>query len=343
MCKLGHIWKKIASVVFAALFLAAGVACKEENKTSGELFVCMPDGAPALAMAKLLHEDTADDGVTYSVVAPAEIKTKVTYTDAAKNADLCVLPVTAASKLLGDGEKYVMLGAVTRGNLYLLARENTAYTAENLSSLVGKKVGVLQLNEVPGLTFKATLKKLGVAYHELTQGAEEKADAVNLLALTGADAIDVNSDVDCWLVAEPAASLQMSKKNLYRAGDLQALYGGGYTQAALVAKREVVEKKADWLKGFLADVKTGADWAKQAEAATIVAAVSAHLEDENYASTLKAPLLTAQAISHCGLGFVSAKDCAADTTALLEKLILVNGKATAIPADKFYCTTDFGV
>ena len=30
-----------------------------------------------------------------------------------KNADLCVLPVNDASKLLGDGAKYKMLGAVT--------------------------------------------------------------------------------------------------------------------------------------------------------------------------------------------------------------------------------------
>ncbi len=127
-----------------------------------EITVCMPDGAPALALAKMMRDDTDSDGVTYKVVDSGSISAQVTYSDEAKNADLCVLPITAASKLLGSGEKYIMLGTVTHGNLYLISKDGEAITAENISSLQGKKIGVLQMNNVPGLTLKTVLVKYGL-------------------------------------------------------------------------------------------------------------------------------------------------------------------------------------
>ncbi|MBQ8292104.1 MAG: hypothetical protein IJX88_06355 [Clostridia bacterium] len=335
--------KRLLASVFACVLLFGGVGCKDEEVKKSDITVYMPDGAPALALAQLMHEDTENDGVTYSVVAPTEIKTKVTYKDMAKNADLCVLPVTAGAKLLGSGENYQMLGAVTRGNLYLLGKTDETFTADTLSGLLGKTVGVLQINEVPGLTFKATLNTLGIAYNELTGATEKKADAVNLKAITDASAIDPASDTDYWLVAEPAVSLQMKKKNLYRVGDLQALYGGGYTQAVLVAKSTFVDSNTEWLKGFLAKVKTGGEWLLTAEAAKIVSAVTAHLDDPAYESTLKAPMLTAQALSHCGIEFRSALVCKTETNVFLTKLNAVNAKAAVVPQDAFYCMVDFGV
>ena len=139
-----------------------------ESGDLGEITVCMPDGAPALALAQLMHEDTADDGITYKVVNSSLIASKVTYNDMDKNADVCVLPVTAASKLLGSGEKYEMLGVVTHGNLYLISKDGEQVTAENIEDLKGKTVGVLQINQVPGLTLKTVLKKYGVGYKEIT-------------------------------------------------------------------------------------------------------------------------------------------------------------------------------
>lgn len=149
-------------------FFYTGAAESTIVAPKGEVRVCMPDGAPALALAKLMKEDTSEDGVRYQVVSANLISSKVTNKDASKNADLCVLPVTAAAKLLGNGNNYQMLGVVTHGNLYLLSKDGDAVTAENISSLKGKTVGVLQMNAVPGLTMKAVLNKYGVAYQEVT-------------------------------------------------------------------------------------------------------------------------------------------------------------------------------
>lgn len=126
--------------------------------------VVMPDGAPALAMAKFMHENRAD--CEFEVVNAGTIATFVTGEN--PKADLCVLPLNVASKLLGNGEKYKLLGTVTHGNLYLLSTDKNAKieSADKLSALLGKKVGTIQINNIPGLTLKLLLKKNGVKYEE---------------------------------------------------------------------------------------------------------------------------------------------------------------------------------
>ncbi|MDE7087892.1 MAG: hypothetical protein K2O67_06845 [Clostridia bacterium] len=139
----------------------------DESKTTVSVY--MPDGAPALSMAKMMCV-SPDVGKTldFHVVAANTINTCVTYNDEANNADLCVLPVNAAAKLLGNGSKYQLLGGVTHGNLFIISSDGTPLTADNLSQkLEGKRVGVVNLSAVPGLTFKMILKKYDITY---TQG-----------------------------------------------------------------------------------------------------------------------------------------------------------------------------
>ena len=328
--------KRKISIVLAGLTLVAGLAvgCNENQE---EITVYMPDGAPALALAKLMAEDTDEDGVTYNVVPASLIASKVTNEESERNADLCIMPVTAASKLLGKGEKYVMLGAVTHGNLYLVAKEGE-YNAQNLSSLIGKTIGVLQINEVPGLTLKATLNKHEIPWQEVKNDGGMSEDKVNLLAITGPDAVGV-VEADCFMIAEPAATAQ-SKKGYLLVGDLQSLYGGenGYPQAVLVAKKEFVESNAKWTKEFVSKVEGAASWLQTASGEEIVAAVSAHMEDKQTATSLKAPMLSSAVIARCGIRFTYASACKNEVNAFLTAMMAVNSKAAAMPLDAFYWT-----
>ena len=132
-----------------------------------EVTVYMPDGAPAMALAEMMANDEADDEVVYKVVDPSLIASTVTNTDMSKNADMCVLPLTAASKVLGKGADYKMVGVVTHGNLFLISKDGEVVTADNMSVLKGKTIGVLKINEVPGLTLKVVLNKFGLEYEEI--------------------------------------------------------------------------------------------------------------------------------------------------------------------------------
>ena len=335
------VWKKAVALVCAAVCsfgCMAGLAACEKDTPEGEVTVYMPDGAPALAMAKLMHEDTEEDGVTYRVVAADKIAVQVSYEEESKNADFCLMPLNAAAKLLGKGDRYAMLGVVTNGNLYMISKSETTYTADNLSSLIGKKVGVLQINNVPGLTFKSVLNKCGVAWAEMTNEGTVYEDKVNLVAITDATAVGV-LDVECFVLAEPAVTAQ-AKKGFKIVGDLQTLYGGenGYPQAVLVGKKDFIEQHHSWTGDFTAKVAEGAEWLKTATGEQIVAAINGHLDSTLQATSLKAPMLTAEVLSRCGVRFVEAKECKTAATALLQAFIDINPKATALPEDGFFWT-----
>ena len=98
----------------------------------GEVSIYAPDGAPALALAKLMAEENqfGQISVEYNIVPADTIGARVTGEDPA--ADICILPLNAASKLLGDGSTYRMLGTVTNGNLYLLSKDGASVTSENI-------------------------------------------------------------------------------------------------------------------------------------------------------------------------------------------------------------------
>ncbi len=331
--------RKFFAAVLAVVMSVCALAIGCKNKpTKGDITVYMPDGAPAIAFSGLMQADTEEDGVSYRVVSAKAIVGNVTYRDMAENADLCVLPLTDATASIGSGTNYQMIGAVTHGNLYMISQnDDTLYTADNLSLLVGKTVGVLQLASTPGLIFKTVLTKCGVPFADVSGGGVAATDKVNLRSFSEPSEISVlqQSGIEVFVLAEPAVRAQASK-GFACVGDIQAMYGeGGYPQAVLVAKKSLIEEKGEWLDGFLADLNESIQWALSASGEEIVAAVTAHLEDENYATTLKAKLLTGDVVARCGVRFEDAQSCKAKTQAFLRAAKQVDSK-TVLPATAFY-------
>ncbi len=330
--------KKIFGII-TALICAIGCmagcfggADKPENVT-----VYMPDGAPALALAELMHLDTVDDEVEYYVTKADAIASKVSFEDETKNADLCVMPLNLAAKNAKVQENYVMLGSVTNGNLYMISKAETQYTADNLDALIGKTVGVLQINNVPGLTFKAVLKANEIEYTELKNNDTAAEDKVNLVAIADASAV-VSTQADCFVIAEPAVTAQVAKNGFHIVGDLQSLYGGenGYPQAVLVVKKDFLASNGDWVKTFTSKVADAATWLETATGEEIVSAINGHLDDTLGETSLKAPLLKTATLARCGVKFIPSADCKGAAVKLLNEYMAINPSAAAIPQDGFF-------
>ncbi len=143
---------------------------KSVSTTSQEMQINVyaPDGAPALSLSKLMSENNVLSSCTlnYNIVDATTIQTFVA--GANPKADVCILPSNLAVKLLGSGQNYQMLGAITHGNLFILSgKDSVMLTKDNLNILNGKRVGVVNLGAVPGLVFKSILKDNNFSYsHE---------------------------------------------------------------------------------------------------------------------------------------------------------------------------------
>ena len=128
-----------------------------------KISVYAPDGAPALGIAKLMAENSLDNA-EYHIIDPNTVQTVVGGAD--PKADICVLPVNLAVKLLGNAQNYKLIGTLTHGNLYILSKNGNQIDGDNLNRLIGKTVGVVNLAQVPGLTFKLILKNYGIEFIE---------------------------------------------------------------------------------------------------------------------------------------------------------------------------------
>ena len=120
--------------------------------------VYMPDGAPALGLAKLMNDDNklGKTDLTYTVVTASAIGDYVRD----KSATVAVMPVNAASLLCGKGDAYKMAAVLTHGNLFVIGKGEAA----KLEDLKGSVVEVVNINNVPGLTFMSLLKGANIDY-----------------------------------------------------------------------------------------------------------------------------------------------------------------------------------
>ncbi len=181
----------------------ASAAGSEETYT-----VYAPDGAPALSLANAI----ANGGnFSYHIVAAAPQQLSA-LVNGDRKADFCILPLNLAVNLLGSGENYKLLGTVTHGNMFLLSTRTdkpTIKSADDLGLLVGMKIGVVQLPNIPGLTLRLVLEREEVPYKIITETDDVFDDRkVNLIAVDAA-AVTLAGDYDYFLCPEPAASAKV--------------------------------------------------------------------------------------------------------------------------------------
>ncbi|MGN1053032.1 MAG: hypothetical protein ACI4SH_06580, partial [Candidatus Scatosoma sp.] len=276
---------------FSAAACAGGTAggdnTGDKDKTPAnspaKVSVTSPDGAPALALVQAIEEN--DGIIDFKIVNANTVSTYVTNAEEAKNSDFCILPVNAAAKLLGSGEKYQMLGTVTHGNLFIVSKSaETQFTdKQGLETLIGKTVGVIQIANVPGMVFKMILNKYKIGFNVLSEGNGVATDKINLQGITDPTQVTPNNEnFDAYVIAEPLVSLRTdasAQNKLYLSGSLQELYGGeeGYPQAVIVAKKSFTASYPEWTENFIAKLKNAETYLKTVVASSIFSALSCKL------------------------------------------------------------------
>ena len=332
--------RKVAAIACAAAAVfVLGVSACAEDTGSGEFSytVAMPDGAPALAAARLMVEDMQFGvEVNYTVVNSNAITQQVS----GGVADICILPVNAAVQVAGSGETYSLLGTVTHGNLYMLSAKHPdeQITVSNLKSLVGKTVGCIQLSSFVGNVFKIIFEDNDIPYTVVESVSDAKSDSVNLINIADpSTGITPAAEFDYMIGAEPLVTAKTTAAPALKiVGDIQALYGeNGFPQAVMLAKNSVIEQNSEFISSLMAAVEANAEWiaSDDADMTAIVNAINANYGGAT--SSLNANNLNSTVISRCAIEFVSATECRQEITDFIDKLEAVTGTTLTI-ADKFF-------
>lgn len=131
----------------------------EQGEGSGTLQLYVPDGAPALAVAKLVAEQgtlkVAGYTIEVNIVAANTIATHIAKGDG----DIVIMPANGGANLIVNGAEYKFLCSNTRGILYMIGNaEGTVAPAD----LAGKTVGCIGQGAVPQYAFERILAEEGL-------------------------------------------------------------------------------------------------------------------------------------------------------------------------------------
>lgn len=304
--------KKFTLIILTILlsFCTLFSGCSRQSNIS----IYAPDGAPALALSSLINADLK--GIDINVVASDKIASFITGEN--KKADVCILPINMASNLIGDGKDYSMIATITHGNFYFLSNSQTQITSQNLGELIGKTIGVLQLQNVPGLTFKHVLNSLGIDYITIQDAIEKQSDKVNLMAINKIET--ARDDIDVFLIPSPQADVITNATNLNLIGSLGSLYSeDGFPQAVIVVKNEVLQNNLSTIKQVVSHIKNVNDFLIDKNFAKICTLINSKLEN-GLTPVFNENTLTPSVIEHLQIKYVSTKNSQEDVSSFINNL-----------------------
>lgn len=327
-------------IVLAAMVMATAAifGCKQTPSAdyTNPIAVYMPDGAPALAFAKLMAEKNTlgKDNLSYTVVKADAIGGYVVD----ESATVALMPINLAS--MRTAGKYKAVSVITHGNIFVIGKGE----ATELADLKDKKVGVVQLPNVPGLTFKHLLGKAGVDYTE----NEQVAGKVALYNIADPSAIAPalnHSTYDYVVAPQPAvANVCKNVEGVEIKIDLNKLYSAsGFPQAVLMVKNELCAD-TDFINKLTDALTDAASWIKEVNedgnaknADSAVKAINANFA-EGGASTLKAPALSPSAIEGSNIYVQSVKDASVKTFVkdYINNIIAIKANAAKAITDDFF-------
>lgn len=230
-----------------------------EGASTDEIVISVPDGAPALAVYKMLDEKGKIGGydVKINIVSGTEeIATQITSGES----DVCVMPTNLASKLYNKGVDVKLASVNVFGVLYMIGSQPIA----SLNDLLGKVIVYTGAGGTPELTLQIIFDKNNIEYVQSETAVEGK---VAITAVTaGSDAIKSVKlgKADYAVLGEPVVT--QANKNLGTSVvlDLQQEWAkiigeNSYTQAGVVLSKSVYDKNV-FVRGLMEQLSLNSEY-----------------------------------------------------------------------------------
>lgn len=169
--------KKIFAVMTALVLVAAltavlmtGCTPDEGDPSSGdntvtEINIVVPDGSPAIALAKLINDNASPEGysVNYTIVSGAA---QIAPAIANGTADIAIAPTNIGATIYNKTGSIKLVSTVVQGALYMVGKEDLSgdTTEARLRSLMGQTVYNIGQGATPDLTFRYILDHFDIPY-----------------------------------------------------------------------------------------------------------------------------------------------------------------------------------
>lgn len=346
--------KKILTTIALALVMAllvtfALVGCENKDDNTGDgttpetvtVNVVVPDGSPAIAIAKLVSEKPTFAGydISYTIVEGA---TQISAAILNNTANIAIAPLNLGATMYNKGMGVKLVTTNVQGSLYMVGKNMPAgaTTAEKLASLKGKVVYNIGQGATPDLTFKYILDHFGIEYVE----GDDKTPVADKVTLcyksAGSEVIPLLAadDNKYGILGEPAVTTANSKINTSTVFDIQALWQeatgsatAGFPQAGVFVKESLLTSEhAAFIEWFVTKLQENDEWAPANPDKVSSALTSA-------GSTSLAGL-TSDTITACNLDTVKAVDAKAAVNTYLKVLFDFNNATVGgkMPDDNFF-------
>ncbi len=320
--------KRILTLILSVLFVFGLTSCSKHIE--GDFTFVAPDGAPALAIAKLVNDDEnfgTEANFEYSVVSSNSINNAII----SSASDFVVMPLNAATKLYKNNGKadYVMAAVLTHGNFYIMSKANI----EDVQDLIGRVVFVPNRGKVPDWTFQASLKGLNIEYVESDQPVSGKVAIKYFNTPQEFNALLIQNPENVGLVPEPAVSV-LKSKGVSAVLDLQQMFDGerkAYPQAVLMVKKSVVEKYPELITKIGNAFSANVEWVKN-NPTLAVNAIKGKFET----TTLNPDTINGATVDGCKILWQSATEAKSQVNAYIQRIIQVDPVSAVAVGDDFF-------
>ena len=332
----------VSIILICSLFSLFLIGCKDKGDNDGadpiNVKVVVPDGSPAITIAKLLADKPAYDGynLSYEIVSGAQaIGAKLSNGEA----NIAIAPTNLGATLYNKTHSIKLVATAVQGALYMVGKQNLVgeSTEQKLNSLKGKTVYNIGQAATPGYTFKYILDHYEIPYQE---NAEESADYVNLKYVQeGSQLIGLfkTNKAEFGILGEPAVTNANNATGTTTQLSIQDVWNevtstvGGLPQASVFVKNDLLSKEhADFINWFIAKMEESSTWVKTNTADALVA-----LQE---AGSVSLKNLNSEVVERCNIKVVKASQAKSSINTYLSSLYAFDPTTVgnSIPNDDFY-------
>lgn len=323
--------KKFLTILLVlALATTLFVGCtKNVDNDVVTINVVVPDGAPALAIAKLLYDNPQFEGynINYEIVAGApNIQAKVLSGDA----DIALLPTNMAAALYNKEVPIKLVASNIFGLFYMVGKTPLG----NINDLKGKLIHVTGQGGTPDFVLQKILDNNNIEF-EVQDTAEAGLVSIKYVANAQAlIAMMLANQVDYAVLGEPQATqainaTALTENKFTEIMDFQEEWENGYAQVSTVAKNSIISEHAEFLQAFLEKLQENVDWIldKPYSAMQALADNGSNVSD-----------FTKVTIERCNIRFEYSKDIKQDIESYLQVMYNLNPASVGgkMPSGGFY-------